>query len=452
MKCPKCGYLGFETTDRCRNCGYDFSLAPFSSEPELPLRDTDKDSAADFDLPNISKPADSMTPSSLDLDRLFGAETPATPPPMASLSLETPIAAAPIAPLPRMRAASSFIPSSAKFPKPTPEVEMELMDKRAPMPEQIMTPVLPQRPRLPHTQVMDMPKPVPAEPDYTINAGEVEIALDLSKIPNAKPAFNTPDPEEIPVEPVQRVQPVQPVQPVQSVQPVETAPSVESIQPVEPVEPVELVEPADVLPFASAPIAPPPARPPLAVRRSTPEVVRGRRNTPRPARAEPKLGLEPEKPAVSTAFRSVSAVPAERAAELPALGARVFADLIDLLLLAFIDAAVLVLTLRITGLTMVWSDLRVVPAVPFVGFLALLAFGYVAAFTVAGGQTIGKMLTGIRVIGDDGHAVDAAGGVLRALGCALVPLTLGLSYVPVLVTSDRRALHDRLAGTRVVSR
>ena len=98
MKCPKCGYLGFETTDRCRNCGYDFSLAPFSSEPELPLRDNDKNPSTDFDLPNISKPSDAMTPSSLDLDRLFGAETPATPPPpMASLALQTPVVPVPVA-------------------------------------------------------------------------------------------------------------------------------------------------------------------------------------------------------------------------------------------------------------------------------------------------------------------------------------------------------------------
>ena len=27
MKCPKCDYIGFEAADRCRNCGYDFSLA-----------------------------------------------------------------------------------------------------------------------------------------------------------------------------------------------------------------------------------------------------------------------------------------------------------------------------------------------------------------------------------------------------------------------------------------
>jgi uncharacterized RDD family membrane protein YckC len=60
------------------------------------------------------------------------------------------------------------------------------------------------------------------------------------------------------------------------------------------------------------------------------------------------------------------------------------------------------------------------------------------------------MLMSLRVIGDDGRPIDAAGGMLRAAGCMLVPLTLGLSYVPVLVTSDHRALHDRLAGTRVV--
>ena len=26
MKCPKCGYLGFDSRERCKNCGYDFSL------------------------------------------------------------------------------------------------------------------------------------------------------------------------------------------------------------------------------------------------------------------------------------------------------------------------------------------------------------------------------------------------------------------------------------------
>jgi uncharacterized RDD family membrane protein YckC len=132
------------------------------------------------------------------------------------------------------------------------------------------------------------------------------------------------------------------------------------------------------------------------------------------------------------------------------LAVRLGAFAIDAGILAAVFAAVLVLTVRMAGLTLTWTDVRALPPVPFIGFLGLLSLGYVAAFTVAGGQTIGKMLTGARVIGDDGRPVDVAGGVLRALGCALVPLTFGLSYGPVLMTIDRRALHDRLAGTRVV--
>ncbi|MEO8683150.1 MAG: RDD family protein, partial [Vicinamibacterales bacterium] len=192
-----------------------------------------------------------------------------------------------------------------------------------------------------------------------------------------------------------------------------------------------------------------PARPPLAVRRATPEIPRGRsRTSARPVKTSALLGLDGPADAAPRAAVAETAVTLDP----PALGARVGADAIDALLLVSIDAAVLILTLRIAGLSMTMADLRVVPPIPFVGFLVLLAIVYFAAFTVAGGQTIGKMLMGIKVIGDDGRTVDAAGGVLRALGCALVPLTLGLSYVPVFMTADRRALHDRLAGTRVVSR
>jgi uncharacterized RDD family membrane protein YckC len=38
MKCSKCGYLGFESGDRCRNCGYEFSLSPDYDLPDLAIR------------------------------------------------------------------------------------------------------------------------------------------------------------------------------------------------------------------------------------------------------------------------------------------------------------------------------------------------------------------------------------------------------------------------------
>jgi uncharacterized RDD family membrane protein YckC len=41
MKCPKCNYIGFEAADRCRNCGFEFSLASAGPPvPDLPLRRT----------------------------------------------------------------------------------------------------------------------------------------------------------------------------------------------------------------------------------------------------------------------------------------------------------------------------------------------------------------------------------------------------------------------------
>jgi hypothetical protein len=85
MKCPKCGYLGFETTDRCRNCQYDFSLAPFVAEPELTLHGADhkRESANDFELPPIARQSDTLSVTALDLDRLFGdpEPKPVAPPP-----------------------------------------------------------------------------------------------------------------------------------------------------------------------------------------------------------------------------------------------------------------------------------------------------------------------------------------------------------------------------------
>ena len=39
MKCPKCGYLGYEQVERCRNCGYEFSLGSAAPTPDLRLRD-----------------------------------------------------------------------------------------------------------------------------------------------------------------------------------------------------------------------------------------------------------------------------------------------------------------------------------------------------------------------------------------------------------------------------
>jgi uncharacterized RDD family membrane protein YckC len=47
MKCSKCGYLGFETADRCRNCGYEFSLSADYDLPDLAIRREEEPSDLD---------------------------------------------------------------------------------------------------------------------------------------------------------------------------------------------------------------------------------------------------------------------------------------------------------------------------------------------------------------------------------------------------------------------
>lgn len=199
------------------------------------------------------------------------------------------------------------------------------------------------------------------------------------------------------------------------------------------------------------PNVPPPAppRPPLAVRRSAP--VRERTRIPDTAT------LELEFAGSSTRRRSglMLSEETERSADstTATLLPRMAAGLIDAVLLASIDVAVVYLTLRVCGLTA--SDLRALPPVPLGAFLLLLAGGYLISFTVASGQTIGKMALGIRVVPiperDAGNArVTFGSAVLRAAACLISILTAGLGYIPALFSQDRRALHDRLADTRVV--
>jgi uncharacterized RDD family membrane protein YckC len=301
MKCPKCGYLGFETVDRCRNCGYDFSLAAQPEAPvELPLQERDAGAVplGDLDLGTRDTAADA---GELDLDRVLGA---------------------------------------------------------------------------------------PDESSAVIqSAGDQLVGSGL-------PLF---------------------------------APG-----------------------HGDAPLItkPRPLRPPLSVRRSTPDLARVRPRSPRPKPEEVTPGLELE-PAMAVAAAERPSEPAPVVAlETAGRVARLFAGLVDLLLLGAIDAAVIYLTLAVAGVNP--DDIQTLSLVPLVAFLLMLNGGYLIAFTVANGQTIGKMLTGVRVVSDQGDRVDIGRAVLRATGCLMSLLTVGIGYLPAFFSSDTRALQDRFARTRVI--
>jgi uncharacterized RDD family membrane protein YckC len=130
------------------------------------------------------------------------------------------------------------------------------------------------------------------------------------------------------------------------------------------------------------------------------------------------------------------------------LFARVVAAVIDLFILAVVDLLVVYFTMKICGLTS--ADLGLLPKVPLVAFLLMQNGGYLVTFT-AGGQTLGKMAAGIRVVpARDGESLDMGRSFVRTLVWVALAVPAGLGFFTTLFNSDRRGLHDRCAGTRVV--
>jgi uncharacterized RDD family membrane protein YckC len=200
-----------------------------------------------------------------------------------------------------------------------------------------------------------------------------------------------------------------------------------------------------------------PPRAPLAVRRATPEVPRLRNEQPRAQTLDLAPDGEPFAPmsgALTPSQRARAArwpparpdEPEDRQDNAP-VTARVFAVALDFLLLSTIDAIVVYFTMQICGLTLV--DLGLLPKGPLFAFLLVQNGGYLVAFT-AGGQTLGKMAAGIRVVPTDSRSLDLGHAFLRELMWLLLAVPAGLGFVTALFSRDYRGLHDRFAGTRVV--
>jgi uncharacterized RDD family membrane protein YckC len=188
-------------------------------------------------------------------------------------------------------------------------------------------------------------------------------------------------------------------------------------------------------------------RAPLGVRRATPEVPRARpRTIQTPARSE-MLFEAPRAAVIGHAFDAALNRDASGHA-LAAPASRVLAALVDIALLSMLDAAVLYFTLRLLGLAT--AQMFELPLLPLVAFFLLLNGGYFIAFTTVGGQSIGKMALGIKVISQEETSVPIGRATLRTIAYLVSALPLGAGFLPGVISADRLALHDRLAHTRVV--
>lgn len=431
MKCPKCDYLGFETGDRCKNCGYDFSLLamaePAIADEALTLR-------SDFD---------EGAPADIWLNQLDEQLSPAHPVKLAPLADDvfdislTPSAIEPVPP-----------PVSDPVREPAP-IELHELDAIDDIPEPVMEEAEAQpEPAVEAEPIIHLVREQAFEP----LAPEIELALDqlAPEVDRLEPAIDEIEPTR---EPVIEPSPPAPRVTLHAVPPrPAAATAAEAAMPL--FTPAEAVDAEDDEPLIKVPAVP---RAPLAVRR-TPDTPR-LRAVPKLTRPEPDpepalaFADEPlpiaDEPAAVADGRLRSRVwrgPASNG-EPGAPGRRVAAAAIDHLILFSIDLVVVYFTLRMAALDM--GNWALLPQVPLATFLVVIKLAYFCAFTAIGGQTIGKMAARIRVVTEADGELEGSHAVRRTAAGAVSALTLGLGFLPGLV-GQRRALHDRLAGTRVV--
>ena len=128
---------------------------------------------------------------------------------------------------------------------------------------------------------------------------------------------------------------------------------------------------------------------------------------------------------------------------------RAVAALIDFVVFFFVCVSLERMAGRIWGAALDDSSLFKLAVVVFTFVFTLL---YTALLHAWGGQTIGKLVLGVWVVADDGGPVPFGAALLRYFAYYLSLLTLTLGFVIAGLRHDKRALHDLIAGTRVVRR
>jgi len=209
---------------------------------------------------------------------------------------------------------------------------------------------------------------------------------------------------------------------------------------------------ADDIPLITKPSPP---RTPLAVRRATPEFPRLRNESSRAPSLDLPLDLDSPVDEVSTplAPRRQPSFPAAEhdepeTQEAAGMLSRLLAVAIDLTILAMVDLVVVYFTMQICGVGL--DDFGVLPKGPLLAFLLVQNGGYLVAFT-AGGQTLGKMAAGIKVIAADEDApLDVGRALVRTVLWFVLAVPAGLGFLSAIFNNDHRGLHDRFARTRVV--
>ena len=82
--------------------------------------------------------------------------------------------------------------------------------------------------------------------------------------------------------------------------------------------------------------------------------------------------------------------------------------------------------------------------------MLLLLATYGAILWKLKGTTVGGIVFNLKVARLDGRPMDWATSIVRALGCFLSLVIVGLGFIWIVFDDERQAWHDKIAGTVVV--
>ena len=135
--------------------------------------------------------------------------------------------------------------------------------------------------------------------------------------------------------------------------------------------------------------------------------------------------------------------------------ARIMAFLIDIVILSFCYTVVMTIlaqAFRQTVFVDFYSlfNLSLFSIVVFFTMPSFLVMNYFVIFHAWGGQTVGKMLMGIRVVDRSGEGLSPGASFLRMTGYLLSFLPMGAGFFWAVLDKDKEAWHDKLAFSQVI--
>jgi uncharacterized RDD family membrane protein YckC len=115
----------------------------------------------------------------------------------------------------------------------------------------------------------------------------------------------------------------------------------------------------------------------------------------------------------------------------------------------FISTAFQVLGLDLLNVSeQIYSFLAnpILKGVMIIGYIYI----YYVFFFTSVGQTPGKAVMGLRVVGTDGKRLTIVRAIIRTIGYTISAIPMFLGYFMVLLDNRRQALHDKMARSYVI--